>query len=660
MKTVRALLLISAVALPAAAQTAGWDNSGNKMLNGTYYFRQVIYQLSSSGDGSLADAASMYGTVTFSGTGTYTMNVTLVDLSSGQLQQGTISNQTYSIAASGQGFLTNPLFAGDYIFGLVNQQGIFVGSSTENTSGYHDLLIAAPLTSPAPTASTFKGSYSMAYMDLSNGNPLYSVGAMAQMNPDGNGNGGTVSVGAYIGGSGSTKTTQSLSNVKYIFSNGAAVVTFPNSNSALFSGQYYLYFSPDGNFVFGGSPVSADMFVGVRTGTGTPNLSGLLYEAGLDEDTSTLSSGYANPDSFYGSFSANNGIIVGHQRLLSFFNNSAINYTYSDSYSLASNGTYGNPSTNYVVGADGIRIASGIGPFLSLSVALPAPTPSTSIAPSGVFLNPTGVVNAGSSAPFTAGIAPGELLTLYGTNLSAGTQVASSVPFPSTLGNTQVKINGISAPIYYVTPTQLSAIVPYAVTSGVAQVQVINNGAASNTVTMQVAATAPGILTQLQNGLGYGDVVHQDGTLVNASHPAQIGETVSVFLTGLGTVNPLIPDGAAGPDSPLSLTTNSIMAFVGGTTASISYAGLAPELAGLYQINLNIPSGVTAGDNNLDIQGPDSYTSECLIAIGNGTATTSAAEPRSAATAFRAVPRAQSPGRMRSFSRQNATGPVIR
>src|ERR1022692_4185651 len=79
----------------------------------------------------------------------------------------------------------------------------------------------------------------------------------------------------------------------------SAVVPFPNPSGALLTGQYYLYFSPDGNFVFGGSPYSADLLVGVRTGTGTPNLSGLYYEAGLDEDESTLNAGYASLDSFY-------------------------------------------------------------------------------------------------------------------------------------------------------------------------------------------------------------------------------------------------------------------------------------------------------------------------------------------------------------------------
>ena len=635
------LLLVASAATPfqASAQTTGWDSSGNGMLNGTYYFRQVYYVLSSNGDGSLNDALSLYGTATFDGAGKYSMSVSLLDLANQQLQSGTLSG-TYSIAASGQGFLSSPLpsLSGDYVFGMVNQQGIFVGSSTETLKGYHDLLIAAPLASPLPTASTFRGSYSMAYMDLSSGSPQYTIGLMAQMNADGVGKLGTVSVAGYLGGNGSTKTTQSLSNVAYIFSGGAAKVTFPTSNSALLSGQYYLYFSPDGNFFFGGSPFAADMLVGVRTGTGTPNLSGLYSEAGIDEDESTLGSGYATIDTFYGSFSANSGVLVGHQRLNSEAVSLSYNYTYADSYTLGANGTYSNPAANYVVGP-GIRIASGIGPFLGLSVGLAAPSVSPSLSSSGVFLNPQGVVNAGSFATFTAGIAPGELLTLYGSNMAAGTQVASAVPFPTTLNNVQVKINNTPAPLYYVTPTQIAVIVPYAVTTGVAQVQVINNGVASNTVTMQVATTAPGVLTQNKNGLGYGDAVHQDGSLVTAQNPAKIGETVELFLTGLGGVNPTIADGAPGPSDTPSKAASTITAFVGGVQATVSYAGLAPQLAGLYQINLTIPAGVTAGDNGLDISGPDAYSAVCLIPIGSASTASPAAESPASREARRPLPR---------------------
>jgi uncharacterized protein (TIGR03437 family) len=645
MRLSRALLMIS-MATGLFAQTSTWDTSGNGMLNGQYYFRHVTYQLSNAGDGSLYDAIAVYGTVAFSGTGTYSINATLADGRTGQLQTLKPSG-TYSIAASGQGFLSSPLFTGDSIYGMVNAQGIFVGSSTENPNGYNDVFIAAPLSNPLPGTATFKGSYSLAYMDLSTGNPSNTIGAMVSMNPDGAGNLGTVGVAGYVGQSGSSKIVQSLSNVKYIFSNGAAVVTFPNSNTAVLTGQYYLYFSPDGNFVFGGSPISFDLFVGVRTGTGTPNLNGLYYEAGLDQDESTLSAGYASLDSFYGSLSASGGNIVGHQRLLDFFNPMPANYTYSDTYTVPSNGAYSNPATNYVVGG-GIRIGSGIGPYLGISVALQAPTMSSSLSTTGVFLNPQGIVNAGSSAPFTAGIAPGELLTLYGANLASGLQVASGAPFLTTLGNVQVMINGIPAPIYYVTATQLSAIVPYGITGTVAKVQVFNNNVPSNAVTSLISTTAPGVLTQLQNGLGYGDAVHQDGTLVNAKSPAQIGETVSVFVTGLGAVSPTIQDGAAGPTKPLSNATATIAAYIGSVQATVTYSGLAPQLAGLYQINLTVPAGVTAGDNNLDIAGPDAYSSECLIAIGGAAPSTST----SAATGHRSVPHA--------LSRRAAKVPVSR
>jgi hypothetical protein len=423
MKLARVLLLISTAA-GLGAQTPTWDASGNGMLNGTYYFRQVLYGLSSAGTGSLSDAVSLYGTIAFNGTGSYSGTATMVDLAAQQAQNGSITG-TYSIAASGHGFMSNP-FPGlttDRVYGLVNAQGIFAGSSTENQNGYNDVLIAAPIGTPAPTNATFKGSYSLAYMDLSDGDPLYTVGATLQMNPDGAGNIGNVGVAAYMGQYGSTRVPQSLLNVKYRFSNGAAVVTFPSSNTstALFQGDYWLYFSPDGNFVFGGRPYFPDLVVGVRTGTGTPTLGGLYYETGLDQDGSTLAAGFARSmDSFSGSFSAAGGNIVGHQRLLydsfnpTVTNGTTINsldYTYSDTYNVAANGTYGSPAMNYVVG-NGIRIGSGIGPYLGISVALQAPVMNTNLSTTGVFLNPQGVVNAGSSAPFTAGLAPGELLTL--------------------------------------------------------------------------------------------------------------------------------------------------------------------------------------------------------------------------------------------------------
>jgi uncharacterized protein (TIGR03437 family) len=593
------------------------------MLKGTYYFRQVYYFLGDN-SGDLAEASALYGSITFNGSGTYTGQVSYYDSNQG-LETGPISG-SYSIAASGYGFISSPLYSGDFVYGLVNQAGIFIGSTTETPNGYNDMFVAAPLASPAPTVANFKGTYSIAGIDLSSGTPTSTLNYLLQMNPDGVSGLGTVAGTAYVGQSGSNKYAQSITGAKYIASSGAIVATFPNSTSNVISGQRYLYISPDGNFIFGGSPQGWDMIVGVRTGSGA-SLGGLYYQAGIDQDESQLlSQGFANLDSYYGSLSASSDNIVGHQRLLSLFNGSAYDYTYADSYSALSNGAYSTPFMNYVVGAGGVRIGSGIGPYLGINVALPAPT----LTGSGVYLSPTGVLNGASSAPFTAGVAPGELLTLYGTNLADSLVVAPGIPFPNTLGNVQVMINGTAAPIYYVSSTQVSAIVPYGITSAIVQVQVITDGNPSNTVTSFLNTTSAGIFSQSQNGLGYGAVEHQDGSLVTKANPAQIGETVSVYLTGLGAVSPGIADGAAGPSGTLSNTTNTIAADINGTTATVTYSGLAPQLAGLYQVNLTIPAGLTAGDNDLDIAGPDSYTSEVLIPIGGTAAAASTAEARTA------------------------------
>jgi uncharacterized protein (TIGR03437 family) len=191
------------------------------------------------------------------------------------------------------------------------------------------------------------------------------------------------------------------------------------------------------------------------------------------------------------------------------------------------------------------------------------------------------------------------------------------------LGNVQVKVNGLLAPLYVVSATQVSFLVPYAVTTSLASIQLINNGTSggtSNTVTLPVHLTAPGVFTFPAGGLGAPAALHADYSLVSSSSPAQPGETILVFATGLGAVNPMVPDGSAGPSGTLSTATNAITAYINGEgPITPTYAGLAPGLGGLYQINLAVPTDLTSGNYYLDISGPDSYTSEATIAVGAAT-----------------------------------------
>jgi len=653
-------LAIGGTAL-AQSTTYPWDNSGNGLLKGAYYFRQAVWLTDNSGTGQLGEAVAVYGQITFDGNGNYSTAAAIFDTSSGTSAQPFNITGTYSIAASGYGFLSSPVSNGDAVYGLVSQ-GIFIGSSTENQIGYNDLFIAAPLASPTPTLASLKGNYNLLALDMpATGAPTEARDMLITMAADGNGNLTGVTASGYVGFSGSNAVRQSLGSLKYIASNGAFNLHFggsfsqSNLDSTLITGDHYLYISPDGNFVFGGSPTGWDMIVGVKTGSGAPNFSGLYYQAGMDEDVSGLAQGFGNTDNYFGSLkSLGSNLILGHQRIIStaLFTTTATNVydsTYAGSITINADGTVDDGVQHYYFGNGGaIRIGIGKPPLLGVSVALAGPTFS---APSSApYIDPTSISNTASSALFTASITAGELVTIYGANLAADSLQDGT--FPTTLDNVQVKVNGTLAPILSVNKCGpypcVTFLVPYEVAGTttnpnyVAQIQLFNKSVASNIVTAYVslladftAGTAPGVFTFPAGGLGYAAAQHTtDFSLITPQNPAQPGEVIAVYLTGIGPVNPSVADGAAGP-VPVASAVASITVAIAGVAATTSFVGLTPQAIGLAQINLTIPTGLTAGDHVLEISGPDSDTFEALISIGSGTGTVAPQTARPAARSRR-------------------------
>ncbi len=606
------LSVLTGFQLFAAAPT--WDTTGNGMLNGTYYFREVVWSLSAQ------DEYVLSGQLIFSGSGTYaspTNGVGYLDVGSGQGPQGGSVSGTYSIGAGGFGFLSDPISSGAVVRGMV-ANGVFIGSTTE--SGYNSLFIATQLPPSLPTASTFSGSYTMAYTNYPSplDGDLYD--AHFTLNANGSNSVSASGLSGYYLSNNGTLTNQANATAKYVASGGAIAMTFPPvSNSTFFlSGSEYLYFSPDGNFVFGGSPNQADMMIGVKNTSGSTLANGLFYNAGMYGDASAGTQGSCGGedlDSYYGSFDVSNGAVIKHERLFS----GGCNGVYS------SISTDANPSSDstvaYTVGDGGsVRIGFGLWPYPGIDIALAAP----SFSGSGVYLNPTGVINYGSYAPFTAGVSPGEIIALFGTNLAntsaSATAAQVGTQLPTQLAGVQVLIDGLAAPLYYVTSGQIVAIVPYAAsTFGVATIQVKNNGVLSNTVSEFVNLTTPGLPTYpVPNGISDAAAIRYDSagnaSIVTESNPAQPGDTVAIYASGLGTVFPPPADGAPGDQN---YTISTIAVDISGTPATVSFAGLS-SYPGLYQINITVPSGLTPGDNYLDIAGPDSYSSEALIPIGTG------------------------------------------
>ena len=161
-------------------------------------------------------------------------------------------------------------------------------------------------------------------------------------------------------------------------------------------------------------------------------------------------------------------------------------------------------------------------------------------------------------------------------------------------------IGGLPAPLLYVSDGQINAVVPYTTPSdgSLATIQVISNGTPSNTAQSYTGLTSPGVFTVPSGGLGYGAILHADFSLVSASSPAKMGETVQLFLTGLGAVGPAVTAGTAAPSTqPFATVINPVDIFIddfnnNSTQATVAYQGLAPGLGGLYQVNFTVPTGL--------------------------------------------------------------------
>jgi len=202
-----------------------------------------------------------------------------------------------------------------------------------------------------------------------------------------------------------------------------------------------------------------------------------------------------------------------------------------------------------------------------------------------------GVVNAASFAA-QAPLAPGSLVSLFGTNLAAQ-GAASSLPLPASLGGSSVQLGNTTMPLLFTSGGQVNAIVPYGMSVNTTQ-QVIALRGSSISVPepITVAAAAPGVFTSD----GQQAIAFDGANLVSASNPAKAGDTLVIYCTGLGEVSPSIVAGAAAPLSPLFNTVNTVTATMGGIAASVQFAGLTPGFAGLYQVNAVVPAGIAPGN----------------------------------------------------------------
>ena len=234
-------------------------------------------------------------------------------------------------------------------------------------------------------------------------------------------------------------------------------------------------------------------------------------------------------------------------------------------------------------------------------------------------INENGIVNA---ATFRAeAVTQGMIISIFGRDLSDGTSAtASSLPLPKSLAGTTVLIGGNPAPLFFVSPTQINAQVPWGVTFGgigtamvTVQVRVKREAEekTSPVASALYAGAAPGIFNAGNSRITAiiratnSELVCPSGHTSCQENYVRPGEIISVYATGLGAVIDGPLDGE--PPTGVSRISSVRRVAIGGVFSQILFAGLAPGFVGLYQINLVVPSNVLSGDEV-----------PLVLSIGNG------------------------------------------
>ncbi len=208
-------------------------------------------------------------------------------------------------------------------------------------------------------------------------------------------------------------------------------------------------------------------------------------------------------------------------------------------------------------------------------------------------VNDGGVVSNASFAPAPSPVAPGSIAAIFGTNLNDGSIALTTSFGPDNkliteLAGTEVRFNGVLAPVFFSTPNQLGVQIPVELAGETsASVAVTVNGQASPPRTVQLDSAAPGVFTLTQNGTGAGAILHQDGiTPVTPQTPAIPGEIIIIFCTGLGAVTPPLETGLA---ANFHTVVDPVTVTIGGVDVTPEFAGAAPDFVGLNQVNVRIP-----------------------------------------------------------------------
>jgi len=234
---------------------------------------------------------------------------------------------------------------------------------------------------------------------------------------------------------------------------------------------------------------------------------------------------------------------------------------------------------------------------------------SSAVCVAGIFMcavsgNGQTIQAVRNPASYTTSLAPGTWAAIFGTGLAPFTAVAQAVPFAAAFGTVSVTVAGIPAPLSNVSATQVNALIPFKAANltgsqtAVVPVVVTTPNGASSPFAITLARNAPAIFTKNFSGSGAALAFDVNFNPIKTPGTAPI----VLYATGPGSTSPPASTGSLGAGTdPLNRVQDNVSVSIGGSSAFVLYAGLAPGLQGIYQLNILPPASISLG-NALNIE----------------------------------------------------------
>jgi uncharacterized protein (TIGR03437 family) len=236
------------------------------------------------------------------------------------------------------------------------------------------------------------------------------------------------------------------------------------------------------------------------------------------------------------------------------------------------------------------------GSFPSGAVAMSAPRTVAALFDAVANIAPTGVQNGAGSTPQT-GVAPGSVISIFGSNLASAVATGPDSPLVQTLSGTVVQAANRLLPLFFVSPGQINAELPADFTEGSQTLTVSTQGQPDVHTSFTVVRSAPGLFQQTVNGQSFAVAMHEDGSSVTPDSPARRGELLTVYGTGFGPTDPMRPVGFAVPQTPPFLLLDAATVLVGGAVIPAENALATPGRVAVDAVQFRLSDAAPSATN---------------------------------------------------------------